>query len=434
MNNRFFIEEFFRIFNPEPFKYVKRDTSGNMRTIRAELTVDIVEKSLASVSREVISFFTKEGMIDYFGIDVDDHHFNGWDNNLPTEILEERFKLVKRIIGKNPSLIFRSPRGIHAYWFLEQPVPNLILYGRLKKVFEGMRHVEILPTSRHALRMPSQDNYLNDNLEKRDFLGFEPLISYPNDAIFRNSLEHEGYSCSHENTGKKAKRTPPAPVSLIQLENKVLPLKNGQTNGVYKKLVAKYKIHGLDEDQAYARFVKLIENSPGYSGRLLDGLESRIKTSYKRIADINLSQMKSLSDLYRDPKVNAAIGILVKRMGLGIPKRSRMKKSMITFLLNIISWQIACDKIFGNLETACYWGYLYPGSWGRHNEGFYPLPHSLLRKWNSHYDRPLKLLKDFGVLEESPYRYSTTLKRCKYYRIKIPYKHRQGYKRINKRR
>ena len=423
MNNRDFVIGFFNIFNPESFKYVRRDLSGKIKTVRAELTKELVENSLEPKSQEVISFFSKKGKVDYFGLDIDAHDSDGWVDNTPTGILVERFDFAKKAIGKNPSLIFKSPRGIHAYWFLEQPVPNLILYDRLKGLFEGMQHIEILPTSSHALRIPSQDNYLNDNLEKCDFIGFEPLIRYPIDGIFNDGLVSANRNGACKGKGKKAKRVHYTHLSLAQLENSLLPLKNGQTNDVYIKLVAKYKSHGLDEKQAYDRFVNLVRNSPGYKGQLLVDLKSRIRTSYKRMADINLSQMKSLSDLYREPQIKKAIDILITGMGLDIPKRSRMKKSMVSFLLNIISWQIACDKIFRNHETAYYWAYLYRGSWGSHKEGFYPLPHSLLRQWNSHYDRPLKLLKEFGVLEESPYRYSTTLKRCKYYRIRISYGH-----------
>jgi hypothetical protein len=344
MNNHDFASSFFMIFNPEPFKYVKRDLSG-IKTIKAELTKELVENALEQKSQDVISFFSRKGKVDYFGIDIDDHDSNGWIDNTPTDILVKRFNFATKAIGKIPSLIFKSPRGIHAYWFLEQPVPSLMLYDRLKELFESMRHIEVLPTNNHALRVPSQENYLNDNLEKCDFIGFEPLIRYPNDVIFKNDLEYK-------NKSKKAKKTHYTPLSLVQLESKVLPLKNGQTNDIYIKLVAQYKIHGLDEKQAYDRFVSLVRNSPGYKGRLLDDLKSRIRTSYKRMAEINLSQMKSLSELYREPQIRLVVDFLLKSMNLYIPKRCRMKKSMKIFLLNVISWKIACNKIFNNSPYA----------------------------------------------------------------------------------
>jgi hypothetical protein len=418
MDNRNFVTGFFQTFNPELSKYVRRDSSGQIKTVRKELTKELVENSFSSISQEVISYFSRKGKIDYFGIDIDVHDTKGWNNNTPTEILVERFEFAKKIIGKNPNLIFKSPRGIHAYWFLVEPVPNLILYNRLKELFECIGHIDILPTSNCALRIPSQDNYLNDNLEKGNFIGFESLIRYPNNDIFKNDLGVKNNVCKDK--GGKTKKAPFTPLSLELLEKGIMPLKNGQTNNVYIKLVAKYKIYGLDENQAYARFVNLVRNSPGYKGRLLNDLKSRIRTSYKRMTEINLSQMKSLSDLYRDPQTRMLIDFHLKSMNLFTPERGRMRKSMTTFLLNIISWKIACDKIFNNKETAYYWEESYQGSWSRHKEGYYPLPHSLLRKWNSHYDRPLKILKDFGIMKESPYHYSTTMKRCKYYRIGIP--------------
>lgn len=417
MNNRVFIEEYFKVFNPEPSKYVERDISGYLKTVRRELTITLIEGSQRPLSQKVISFFTREGMIDYFGMDIDDHDSNGWCDNLPTQILVERFNITVKIIGEHPSLIFRSPRGIHAYWFFIKPIPNVLLHNTLDDLFEGIKHIEILPTSKRSLRVPSQDNYFDNNLQKRDFPGFDCLVRYPYKAIFKNGFIH-----GKENSDSKKTYIPKTnytPLSLIQIENSLLPLKNGQTNAVYTKLVAKYKIHGLDESQAYARFVDLINRSPGYTGPLIVDLEKRISTSYSRMASIGLSQAKSLSDLHRDPRIRMALEFCIKRLGLDVPKRGKMKKSMITFLLNIISWKLACDNIFKNYETANYWEYLYNGSWFKHKEGYYPLPYSLLRKWNTHYDRPLNLLKGIGILEESPYNYSTTLKRCKYYRIYI---------------
>ena len=419
MNNCDFAIWFFYTFNPELHKYVVRDSSGGIRTVRANFTLELAAYSLRSESQEAISFFLRKGKSDYFGLDIDTHDCEGWVNGSPTEVLVERFNLAIKVIGIKPSYIFRSPRGIHAYWFLERPMPNLVIYDRLKWLFEGIKHIEILPTSTHSLRMPSPEAYLNDGLVKCDFLGFEPLIRHPNDAIFKNDSGYESREKSRKN--KKAKHY--IPWSLDQLENSVLPLKNGQTNYVYTKLVAKYKISGLDEEQAYERFVSLVNRSPGYSRRLLKDLKSRIRTSYKRMADINIQSI-SLSALHRDPEIRMAIDALIIKMELGISKRSRMKKSMVSFLLNIVSWKISCDKTFKDYDTAHYWECLYPGSWTKHNEGYYPLPHTLLRKWNSHYDNPLRLLKDFGVLEESPYKYSTTQKFCKYYRINISCKYR----------
>ena len=425
MNNLDFTEGFFRVFNPDTAKYVEHDLSGNMsiRTVRKELTRNLVEESLRQTSQNAISFFSKVGMIDYFGLDIDAHDLKGWEDSKPTPILEDRFILAKRIIGEKPSLVFGSPRGIHAYWFLIQPVPNKIIQETLYGLFNGIKHFEILPTSRHALRIPSPDRYLNENLECCGFPGFESLIRYSKESVFKNGIKFEKSDNGHEEEGvsKRAIKVIDAPRSLEHLENSVLPLKNGQTNDAYIKLVARYKIHGLDESQAHARFVELKNKSPGYTGPLMADLENRIRTSYRQMAFvINLSEAKSLSALLRDPQISMAIATCIKKMGLDIPKKAKMKKSMMTFLLNIVSWKAACDKIFKAHETAHYWEYLYKGSWWMHKEGYYPLPYSLLRKWNTHYDRPLKLLKGIGVLEESPFRYSTILKRCKYYRILIP--------------
>ena len=413
MNNIDFVKGFFKVFKPITSKYVIRCLFG-IRTVKGDLTEEFVANSLNPTSQEVLSFFSREGNNDYFGIDVDDHYTNGWEDNKPTEILTARYRLAKGLIGIDPSLVFKSPRGIHAYWFLEQVVPTLILYRNLKELFKDIKHIEILPTNNHALRIPSPNLYLNNNLETCEFPGFDPLTRYSIDSIFIHGLKSDWRKIDAKTKSRKPHYTS---ISLAQLEKKLTPFKNGQTNKAYIELVAKYKIHGFDEDQAYDRFVKILKNSPKYTGPFLKDLKIRIETSYKRIAGLNLSQMKSLSDLYREPHIKKMIDILIVKMNLHISNKGKMRKSMIMFLLNIISWKIACDKIFKSYDTACYWSFLYPGSWARHKEGFYPLPYSLLKKWNSHYNRPLKLLKNNLVLVESPCNYSSTLKRCKYYRI-----------------
>ena len=416
MTDQDFSKEFLRIFNPDVSKYVEHNILGYIRTVKAKLTPEIIEAMLRKGSGKELSYFSKEGLIDYFGLDIDDHKYGGWNNKKPTSILENRFDLAKKIIGKKPSLLFRSPRGIHAYWFLIQPISSTILIFNLKKLFEGMKHFEVLPTNKHSLKVPKSDRFLNANLEECNFSGFEPLTRYSIEDIFRNGFTNEIKDIEKHGTLKKEHHTS---LSLEKLEQSLMPFKDGQTNDVYIKLVVKYKMEGLDENEAYERFEKLINDSPSYTGDLLNSLEDRIKSSYKNLSRIGLVQMKSLADLYREPQIKKAIDELIIKAGLDMPKRIRMKKSIIRFLLNIISWKNAQDKIYSKNITAHYWDSLYPSAWTKHDEGYYPLPYSLLRKWNKHYNRPLKLLKDYRVLVESPYNYSTTLKLCKFYRINI---------------
>jgi hypothetical protein len=420
MANEQFVHDFFIIFNPETKKYVKRSFNGRMQTVRSSLTEKLITNALDGMVHEKFSFFVKTGKNDYFGIDIDDHKDGGWTNDQPTVLLLEKYDAAIRAIGKKPSVLFCSNRGIHAFWFLKEPIPNKILEGALRKMFKEIVSVEILPTNNHSLAIPSPLDYINTELAKTAFLGFDNMERYSIEEIFgsKNLSEILKQDVADGEPAIKKTNSFNHKKTLEEIEAKILPLKKGQTNAVYKKLVAQYKIHNLSEDEAYNRFAALVHKSPGYSGKLLSGLEDRIRTSYNRMTNINFAQMPSLSDLNRDPKVRLIIDNSIRAMKLDKPARVRMKNSMTDFLLNIISWKNVIDALFKDHEMAYYREYLYPGVWGRYKEGYYPLPYSLLRKWNVHYDRPLKLLKTHGILVESPYGYSTTLKRCKYYQIK----------------
>ena len=318
MTDQEFSKEFFNVFNPEPSKYVEHNISGCIRTVKAKLTPELIEASLCKESEKELSYFSKDGKIDYFGLDIDDHDSDGWVNNEPTAILKERYGIAKKIIGQSPSLLFRSPRGIHAYWFLTELVSNSFLLHNLRKLFDGIKHIEILPTNRHSIRMPMPDRFLDDNLEKCIFSGFESLIRYSIETVFKNSFSNEIEDTGITSKHLKPKKMHDVSLSLEQLEKSIMPLKNGNTNSVYIKLVVKYKLKGLDESESLNRFEKLIKNSPGYSGNLLNNLESRIKSSYRNLSSIGLIQMKSFTNLYREPLIKKAIEEHISKMGLDV--------------------------------------------------------------------------------------------------------------------
>jgi hypothetical protein len=164
----------------------------------------------------------------------------------------------------------------------------------------------------------------------------------------------------------------------------------------------------------------LVAKSPAYSRDLLNGIEARVDCSYRNLKEMmSIIEMGNKGILYGEPKIRRIIGEILNREGINSPKRIRMKNEHTKFLLELISWIRAYDRGQEDYERAAYWNYLYPNSLRYYKQGYYPLPYKLLKKWNRHYDRHLHLLKDHGIIEESPYGYSTTLKRCKHYRVNI---------------
>jgi hypothetical protein len=212
--------------------------------------------------------------------------------------------------------------------------------------------------------------------------------------------------------------------SIEKMEARFIPFRNGKTNEPYMHLVGMYKAKGLSQEQAIERFKELVKKSrPVYSGQLLDDIEARVESSYRNMENLmGTLQMASPSELYKEPGIRKTIEKILDLEGINTPKRIRMKNTHEAFLLELFNWIRTYNRIQTDAQSASYWNFAYSNSRYYYKEGYFPLPYSLLRQWNVHYDRHLHLLIEQNILEESPYGYSTTLKRCKYYRITVDIK------------
>jgi len=408
------------MFKPRRDAYVQKDKFGNLQTIYHPLSDAVIDRHMRGVGERVISFFSTGERRNYLGVDIDDHLMGGWIGSSPTQELEEKYRAVVAEIGKAPSAAFASPRGIHAFWFLDLRVPNEIIVLALEERLEVKLGVEILPRPREAVSIPRPDEYLDGNLARAGFPGYAALPRYPALEVLGEEARPEKIRARLKAT--KRLSTAPArgkdPVKNIEeAETRVLPLENNATNEAYCRLVVIYKANGLSVDQAFERFRDLVARSPGYRGALLLGLRDRIEASYRSMRGTTALDMEALAVLRREPVVTMALEFAVEAAGLERQTRSRM--AFEEFLLNILAWTRSLDRVFADRERAAYWEYLYPGSRRFHREGYYPLSHGILKKWNSHYDRWMEILKGLGILVESPYGYSSTAHRSKYYAIQL---------------
>jgi hypothetical protein len=419
------VNDFIDSFKPDLNRYVEKDIKGNIKTVKRPLTNELIMRFFSDMSSYRLSFFVRDTCRNYIGLDIDDHdEYGGWTGNAPSDFLRKKFAYVKSEIGKDPSMLFRSSRGIHAFWFLKQSLPNYFIDSYIN---EKLHNVEILPTMKHALVIPKPMEYLNSRLEPDTFLGYSRNAVYdPKDIFDKDYLPDsikQKYKSGKIANGKRGmgginKCGIFSVKPLEEIEAEYLPIKNGRSNEIYKPLVALYIARNLNPDQIIERFKELVAKSPGYTGGLLSGIKNRVASSYRNIKGIcGTMEMGSLSVLSGDSKIQRIIEEILALEGLYSPKRVRMRNEHSKFLLHLFSSIRAYDHIQADSEYAIFWDYIYPKSWKYYQERFYPLPYSLMRQWNKHYDKHLRLLKEHGILEESPYGYSTTLKRCKYYRI-----------------
>jgi len=423
MDAQLLADDFIETFKPDLNRYVVKDSSGNVKTVKYPLTKELMIRFFGDTSSCRLSFFVKGAYRNYIGLDIDDHNdCGGWEGNEPSDFLCKKFAYVKSVINQEPSLVFRSPRGIHVFWFLTESLPNLLIEELLKaRLFE----VEILPTRNHALAIPRPAEFLDSRLNPAIFLGYSKIVAYDPKDIFGEDCTPDAIKRkykSEKTAGSKGGTNNGGLVPLKSLEEaeaKHLPIKNGQSNEAYKSLVALYVARGLNPGQIVERFKELVKNSPGYTGDLLSDIGNKVASSFRNLkGTMGTLEMGSLSALQGEPKIKKLIEEILDLEGLYSPKGAHMRDPHTIFLLNIISWMRAIDRIMGNPERAEYWGHLYPHTLQSYKQGkYYPLPYSKLKIWSGHYNEHLALLKEHGILEESPYGYSTSLKRCKHYRL-----------------
>ena len=75
----------------------------------------------------------------------------------------------------DPSVICRSPHGLHAYYFLAYPIPFTVLEERLKTILAGVP-VEIKPTTRTGIRFPRIGKFIYPNTLLPVTTDFEQML------------------------------------------------------------------------------------------------------------------------------------------------------------------------------------------------------------------------------------------------------------------
>jgi hypothetical protein len=99
------------------------------------------------------------------------------------------------------------------------------------------------------------------------------------------------------------------------------------------------------------------------------------------------------------------------------PFSKQRRKPIERFLRELMCWVAYQDELFRNQASVSLHDYMYPYYRANRRRGYYPFPHSKLRKWNKRYNTIIKWLLDIGFLEESPFKYCPDRSICKYYRV-----------------
>jgi hypothetical protein len=359
-----------------------------------------------------------------FCVDIDDHHGKGEGYLLSV------YERVSTCFEAQPSVVARSPRGLHAHYFLQHPVPELLLIERVRARLAGIP-AEARPTHEMGLRVPRE----RDLLDPR---GLRPLSRSFEDAV-RNApryhpVELFGDGIEPESIRKSLSERKERAISLNawkqiarveQLYGQAAGwIRPGETNQALCEIIPVYRGAGLSVKEAAMEFHALI--APGYRGELLSfkRLIQRITSFYRKVPQTRFTQAPAVRE-QEDLFTGYLAGVLA--LLLHAPVETRQQKAALTRKRGTVKkavaflegWLAYLREVIENKRWLEMWDYLYPYFKKNTKAGYYPVPSTLFRgSMLEHYERwLLPFFLEVGYLERLPHSYSNLYGICYYYRV-----------------
>ena len=404
-------DAFVQALQPYRGKHTRQATRGEPRSsqenqwfhVERSLTNSVIDSALRGDC--TIGYFARSSR-DVLGADVDDHETpKPWTNGRPSARLHARYDAASTQLG-TPSLVARSPRGLHLYWKLDIQLPDHLLTQLARQKLNGV--AEVRPTMRTSLRIPRLDSFLDPESLSPMRNGLKELpVIHPSTLFLDAYLPRSRREMVKEGVQGRIVGTEQA---LERIEASVRPLRNGTSNEVLGRLAPAYRARGLSVNEAAARVSELIELSPEYVGELRQKpgrLLQRITSYYQRPTP-PLRPTANQIDL-SNPLIDALVTL---------SRFSRQRENAIRrFLGELLRWIELQDTIAASVGDLSHADYLYPYYRKNRQEGYYPLPCSLMRKWNDRYNQLVDWLCEISFLEPAPYKYVPEKGICKYYSV-----------------
>lgn len=374
------------------------------------LTESLIRRA---IQQKVQIAFFNQYTTDYIAIDIDDHQEQG-----ESYLLKIYNQVVSRI-KYLPSIIYKSPRGLHVYYFFKERIPIQIISDEMGKKLSGLE-IEIKPTDTSALRIPGKGTAIDPDTMQLIRLPFSSAISKVKRYNYSKILETPSFNIvDNLETRRTSVKMLKSSKKIEQVENSILPFIDGATNDVFLKLCQVYRCSGFTQEQAFERFQQALKQSPTYRGDLHNQkrLKQRIKSEYKNNAYIpERKTKKPIDDI--NPIYETIAENIVNLPSF--PFANQRKKPTKKFIVNLLGWKEKQNEIFKDRKELGLKDFYYPYYMNNRKKGLYPLPQVLLKNWNKRYNEIMSFLKEINFLKESGHKYSKQLNICKYYYINDP--------------
>lgn len=335
-------------------------------------------------------------------VDIDDHSISNLKADTLTPILIKKYADVCRKFGIEPTAVFKSPRGLHAYYHTNQTVPTKV-YSHL--AFDRLRGsaVEVRPTTNTGLRMPIQERALNPHTLKPTDRGTQSIKRI--DACYLFDADYLPNNFKRFVKSDKVKQTE----KLAQLESRINPVK-GSTNDELVRFSLASKKAGLTAFETASRFSSMLKSNH-YIGELqrFERLLSRVNWAFKNQIDFATPQNIESQLTFNDFEIIQNIGQFAEN--------SKVRKPLEKLTEGILEWRAFILSQYAAPEQRAVFQYLYPYFTYNVSRGLIPLPQTILKRENSRYNEKLPSLINSGLLEPSGLPYVPSAGICKHYRI-----------------
>jgi len=158
------VSAFITLFTPYRAGYAYKYRGKYWTTSRGFLKDELIQ---VGIDGKAVIGFKAMYRSAVLGLDVDDHEHGGWikgycSGRLVGEMtpeLRDRVRRAKDAMGLEPSMMVRSSRAMHLFWFWGGPEflseATAIAKERLKNAGDEvlLRHVDILPQTNRVLRI-----------------------------------------------------------------------------------------------------------------------------------------------------------------------------------------------------------------------------------------------------------------------------------------
>lgn len=306
--------------------------------------------------------------------DIDAHDVAAEPYTL-SPVLHLRYLEAVKLVGHTPSLLFQTPRGLHAYWLLTQPIPDKVLLLSMSERSAALQKIcaELKGTSTQALRIPRHDRQLNPETLAPVPLNFNGTKFNPVDllnetpATLRENLRQR-------QTIARSLRT----VKQLETFENDFSFSARASNESLKKLAGGYFARGLSHAEAVERLrVKLF--SDGYRGELSNPhrLAQRVASTYRSLKRHPVAQSVASTLTFTDLE-------FIETLTAKHPFARQRTQAVRRFLEALFYWLSWHDTIWKESQqdvTLLSW--LYAGYRTQRRLGRYPIPARLIEKWNA---------------------------------------------------